>query len=82
MPSFTTVKLFDLNAAPDYVRDPVRIIANAHVSPVDDTAIWEVTVGSYEWQKAAEEWELHRWLKENGAVDGELVLVKLDGLTA
>jgi hypothetical protein len=45
---------------------------------VDATAIWEVTVGSYDWQDAAEEWSLHRWLRENGAKDGEAVLVKLD----
>ena len=72
------VKFFDLDAAPDYIRDAIRPIALAYVSAVDATAIWEITVGSYDWQDATEEWSLHRWLRENGAKDGEAVLVKLD----
>jgi hypothetical protein len=78
MTVYREVKFFDLDAAPDYIRDAIRPIALAHGSAVDATAIWEVTVGSYDWQDAAEEWSLHRWLRENGAKDGEAVLVKLD----
>jgi hypothetical protein len=78
MTIYREVKFFDLDAAPDYIRDAIRPIALAHSSAVDSTAIWEITVGSYDWQDAAEEWSLHRWLRENGAKDGEAVLVKLD----
>jgi len=78
MTVYREVKFFDLDAAPDYIRDAIRPIALAYVSAVDATAIWEITVGSYDWQDAAEEWSLHRWLRENGAKDGEAVLVKLD----
>ena len=78
MTVYREVKFFDLDAAPDYIRDAIRPIALAHGSEVDATAIWEVTVGSYDWQDAAEEWSLHRWPRENGAKDGEAVLVKLD----
>jgi hypothetical protein len=79
MTPYKEVKYFDLDAASDFVRDAIRPVALAHVSTVDATAIWEVTVGTYEWQEAAEEWALHRWLSENGAINGEIVLVKLDG---
>ena len=78
MPAYRDVKLFDLIEAPDFIRDAIRPIALVHVSMVDATAIWEITVGSYDWQDAAEEWALHRWLGENGAAEGELVVVKLD----
>lgn len=79
MAAYRTVKLFDLTDAPAFVRDPIRPIALAHVSTVDESAIWEVTVGTYDWQDAAEEWALHSWMRENGAADGEAVLVKLEG---
>jgi hypothetical protein len=78
MSAYKEVKLFDLGDAPDFVREAIRPFARVHASTVDATAIWEVTVGAYDWQDAAEEWGLHRWLREGGAVDGELVLVKLD----
>ncbi len=79
MTAYRTVKLFDLDEAPSFVRDAIRPIALAHVSTVDASAIWEVTVGTYDWQDAAEEWALHRWMRENGATDGEGVLVKMEG---
>ena len=78
---FRNVKLFDLDQAPGFIQDAIRPIALVHVSTVDASAIWEVTVGLYDWQDAAEEWALHRWLRESGAVDGEMVLVKSDGLS-
>ena len=78
MAEYKTVKLFDLGDAPAHVRDAIRPIALAHVSAVDAGAIWEVTVGTYDWQDAAEEWALHRWMRENGAGDGETVLVKME----
>lgn len=78
MEGYKTVKLFDLGDAPAHVRDAIRPIALAHVSTVDADAIWEVTVGTYDWQDAAEEWALHRWMRENGAADGETVLVKME----
>lgn len=78
MPAYRQVKLFDLADAPDYIREAIRPIALAHASTVEATAIWEVTVGSYDWQDAAAEWALHRWLGESGAAAGERVLVKLD----
>ena len=81
MTTYRTAKLFNLDDAPGYVREAIRPIAVAHVSTVDASAIWEVTVGTYDWQDAAEEWALHRWMRENGAEDGEQVLVKLEGLT-
>ncbi len=81
MATYRTVKLFDLADAPAHVRDTIRPITIAHVSTVDASAIWEVTVGTYDWQNAAEEWALHRWMRENGAMDGEGVLVKMDGTT-
>ena len=56
----------------------IRPIALAHISMVDASAIWEVTVGTYDWRDAAEEWALHRWIRENGAADGEMVLVRLE----
>jgi hypothetical protein len=78
MAAFRTVKLFDLEEAPGEIRDAIRPVARGHVSSIDESAIWEVTVGTYDWQGAAEEWALHRWMKEHGAADGETVLVKLD----
>ena len=78
MTGYKTVKLFDLADAPAYVRDAIRPIALSHVSTVDADAIWQVTVGTYDWQDAAEEWALHRWMRENGATDGETVSVKLE----
>lgn len=81
MTAYMTVKLFDLGDAPAHVREAIRPIAFAHVSTVDASAIWEVTVGTYDWQDAAEEWALHRWMRENGATDGERVLVKMEGST-
>ena len=77
---FKVVKLFDLGQAPDFIQDAIRPIARVHVSSVDGTAIWEVTVGTYDWQDAAEEWGLHGWLRENGAADGEIALVRSDDL--
>jgi hypothetical protein len=79
--AFQIVKLFELDRAAAFIQEAIRPIARAHVSTVDGTAIWEVVVGSYEWQDAAEEWGLHSWLRENGAIDGELVLVKSDDLS-
>ncbi len=78
---FKTVKLFDLGQAPESVQDAIGPIARVHVSTIDGTAIWEVTVGAYDWQDAAEEWSLHTWLRESGAGDGEMVLVKSDDLS-
>jgi hypothetical protein len=39
MTVYREVKFFDLDAAPDYIRDAIRPIALAHVSAVDATAI-------------------------------------------
>ena len=78
MPAYRDVKYYDLDQAPDYIRDAIRPIALAHVSTIDAMAIWEVTVGRYDWQDATEEWALHRWLRENGAADAEMVLLKLE----
>ncbi len=80
-PAFRIVKLFDLSLAPDAIRDAIRPIALVHLSNVDGCAIWEVTVGSYDWQDAEEEWALHRWLRENGATEGENVLLQSDDLS-
>ncbi len=79
--AFRNVKLFDLGLAPAHIQDAIRPIAFVHLSKVDGCAIWEVTVGSYDWQDAAEEWALHRWLRENGAAEGESVLLQADDLT-
>ena len=35
----------------------------------------------YDWQGVVEEWALHRWLRENGAAEGEIVLLQADDLT-
>lgn len=78
---FRTVKLFDLGLAAAFIQDAIRPIALVHLSKIDGCAIWEVTVGSYDWQDAAEEWALHRWLRENGAAEGENVLLQSDDLT-
>lgn len=78
MAAYALVKLFDLASAPDYVQKAIRPIALAHVSVVDASAIWEVTVGTYDWRDAANEWALHDWMRENGATDGEVVLVKME----
>jgi hypothetical protein len=78
MAAYRDVEFFDLSNLPDAIRDAIRPVALAHVSTVDATSIWEVTVGTYDWQDAAEEWALHQWLRANGAADGELVLVKLE----
>jgi hypothetical protein len=80
-PVFRTVKLFDLGLAPAFIQDAIRPIALVHLNKVDGAAIWDVTVGSYDWQDAAEEWALHRWLRENGATEGENVLLQADDLT-
>jgi hypothetical protein len=80
-PVFRTVKLFDLGLAPAFIQDAIRPIALVHLSKVDGCAIWEVAVGSYDWQDAAEEWALHRWLREHGAAEGESVLLQSDDLT-
>ena len=78
MTAYRDVKFFDLGNLPDAIRDAIRPVALAHVSTVDAASIWEVTVGTYDWQDAAEEWALHQWLRANGAADGELMLVKLE----
>jgi hypothetical protein len=54
MSVFSTVKLFDLGQAPEIVQNAIHPIARVHVSTVDGTAIWEVTVGAYDWQDAAD----------------------------
>lgn len=79
--AFRTVKLFDLGLAPAYIQDAIRPKALVHLNTTDGCAIWEVTVGTYDWRDATEEWALHRWLRENGAVDGENVLLQADDLT-
>ncbi len=81
MSVYKIVKLFDLGQAPDFIQDAIRPIARVHVSCVEGTAIWEVTVGTYDWQDAAEEWGLHGWLRESGAADGEIVLLRADDLS-
>ncbi len=78
--AFRTVKLFDLGQAPTVIQDAIRPIARVHISTVDGCAIWGVTVGLYEWQDAAEEWALHRWLRESGAGAGESVLLQCDDI--
>lgn len=78
MAAYKLIKLFDLDSAPDYVQEAIRPIAFAHVSTVDAISIWEVTVGTYDWQNAAEEWALHDWMRENGATNGEMVLVRME----
>ena len=89
MPSFETVKLFDLGHAPDDVIDAARTVAPAFAPDVGEHALWEIRVGECEWtgtaprneaeqRVAAQERRLHRWLTENGACRGETVLVKVD----
>jgi hypothetical protein len=78
MTVYREVKFFDLGDAPEFIRDAIRPVALMHISTVDATSIWEITVGTYDWQDAAEEWALHRWLRESGATEGEFVLVKLE----
>lgn len=78
MAAYALIKLFDLADAPEDVQGAIRPIALAHASPLDASAIWEVTVGSYDWRDAAQEWALHDWLRENGATNGEVVLVKME----
>ena len=79
MAAYKIVKLFELASAPVHVQEAIRPIAFAHVSTVDASAIWEVTVGTYDWRDAADEWALHDWMRENGATDGEMVLVRMEG---
>ena len=80
-PVFRTVKLFDLGLAPAFIQDAIRPFALVHMSKMDACAIWEVTVGTYDWQDAAEEWALHGWLRDSGADEGETVLLQADDLT-
>jgi len=79
--AFQIVKLFDLGRAAAFIQDAIRPVARVHLGAVDGTAIWEVVVGSYDWQDTVEEWGLHSWLRENGAVDGELVLIRSEDLS-
>jgi hypothetical protein len=72
------VKLFDLGRAPAQIQDAIRPVALTHVSQTDGSAIWEVTVGTYDWRDAPEEWSLHHWLRDNSAKDGEVVLIQAD----
>ena len=60
MTAYAEVKLFDLDGAPEPIREAVPPVASAHASAVDANAIWEVTVGAYDWQDAAREWALDR----------------------
>jgi hypothetical protein len=76
--AYRMVKLFDLGQAPSQIQDAIRPVALTHVSKVDGMAIWEVTVGKYDWRDAPEEWSLHHWLRDNGAVEGEIVLIQSD----
>jgi hypothetical protein len=78
MSAYRSIKLFDLSAAPEDIRQVVRPVALAHAGRLDAAAIWEVTVGSYDWREAKEEWALHDWMRQNGAVDNEVVLVRMD----
>ena len=82
MAVYRTVKLFDLGIAPEVICEAICPVALTHLSTVDAEAIWEVTVGTYDWQDAAEEWALHRWLRENGANEGETVLVKFEAASS
>jgi hypothetical protein len=76
--AYRVVKLFDLGQAPAQIQAAIRPVALTHVSKVDGTAIWEVTVGKYDWRDAPEEWSLHYWLRDNGASEDEIVLVQSD----
>jgi hypothetical protein len=38
-------------------------------------AVGPVTVGTYDWRDAPEEWSLQHWLRDNGAKDGEIAPV-------
>jgi hypothetical protein len=50
MTVYRAVKFFDLGDAPEFIRDAIRPVALAHISTVDATSIWEVTVSTYDWQ--------------------------------
>lgn len=78
--SFRLVKLFDVAYTPDFIQQAIRPIAAIHASQADGCAIWEITVGTFDWRNAAEEWALHRWLRENGAADNESILVRFDDI--
>jgi len=80
-PVFRNVELFDLGLAPAFIQDAIRPIVLAYLSKVDGWAIWKVTVGSYDWQDAAEEWALHRRLRESGAEGGQTALLLSDDLS-
>ena len=69
MTVYREVKFFDLDTAPDYIRDSIRPIALAHVSAVDGTAIWEITVGTHDWQGTGEEGSLNQGRARIGAKD-------------
>jgi hypothetical protein len=86
---FQTVKVFDLVDAPAEILDAARELSAAFIGDIGEHALWEVCVGNCEWEgfaprNAAEtraasgERRLHRWLSENGARDGEIVIVKVE----
>ncbi len=89
MLAYREIKLFALEHAPASVARGVRAVAASHAGDTAQRAIWEVTVGHFEWtdtpardrdheRLADAEWALHDWLQENGAEEGEIVLVTAD----
>lgn len=86
MLAYREIKLFALDQAPASVVRGILAVAASHSGDTDQRAIWEVTVGHVEWtdtpardrdheRLADAEWALHDWLQDNGAKEGEVVLV-------
>ena len=88
---YETVKVFDLSSAPPDLReaDDLALLrpSTAHTEP----AILTLKVGQYEWPKQGSindcitreitltEYKLHRWLTEQGAEEGESILLRWKG---
>ncbi len=87
MDKFTTVKLFDLSAAPSDLREAEELIDLRPASNLNDQTIMSLRVGEYDAtcdgleddnltrEITLTEYRLHTWLLESGAQQGELVMV-------
>ena len=88
---YETVKVFDLSNAPVDLRDSDDLAPLRPGSAEEESAILTLKVGQYDSPKEGPvddcttreitltEYKLHRWLTEQGAAEGEYILLRWKG---
>ena len=91
MPLYETVKVFDLSNAPPDLRESDDLAPLRPSTTHDEPAILTLRVGQYSVRKQGAtddcitakvtltEYKLHRWLTEQGAEEGENILLRWNG---